>query len=145
MSAFGVILVRIFSHSEWIRRDTEYLPYSVRMQENAHKNNSEYGHFSRSDMLSLILIEFNFPQRKYCVIEWKKIITNKNIADLKKCMHHADFGKIIYFRRKYTQCYCSKSVLIQSFSSSYFPAFELNAKIYSLSVNCCIFSNSKSR
>ena len=121
MSAFGVILVRIFSHSEWIRRDTEYLPYSVRMQENAHKNNSEYGHFSRSDMLSLILIEFNFPQRKYCVIEWKKIITNKNIADLKKCMHHADFGKIIYFRRKYTQCFVLKVSLFRAFLVRIFP------------------------
>ena len=45
MSIFGVILVRIFPHSDWIRRDTEYLPYSVRMRENVDQNNSEYGHF----------------------------------------------------------------------------------------------------
>ena len=35
MSVFGVILVRIFPHSDWIR-------------ENADQNNSKYGHFSRS-------------------------------------------------------------------------------------------------
>ena len=37
---FGVILVHIFPHSDWIRRD---------IRENADQNNSEYGHFSRSD------------------------------------------------------------------------------------------------
>ena len=48
VSVFGVILVRIFPHSDWIRRDMEYLsPYSVRMRENADQNNSKYGHFSR--------------------------------------------------------------------------------------------------
>ena len=45
MSVFQVILVRIFPHSEWIRRDTEYSPYSVRMREIADENNSAYGHF----------------------------------------------------------------------------------------------------
>ena len=36
VSVFGVILVRIFPHSDWIR-------------ENADQNNSEYGHFSRGE------------------------------------------------------------------------------------------------
>ena len=35
-AVFGVILVRIFPYSDWI-------------QENADQNNSEYGHFLRSD------------------------------------------------------------------------------------------------
>ena len=46
---FGVLLVCIFPHSDWIRRDTEYL--SV-LSPNAGKygqGNSEYGQFSRSD------------------------------------------------------------------------------------------------
>ena len=43
---FGIILVCIFPHSDWIRRDTSYL---VRMRENADQNNSEYGHFLRSE------------------------------------------------------------------------------------------------
>ena len=38
MSLFGVILVRIFTYSDWI-------PDSVRIQENADQNNFEYGHF----------------------------------------------------------------------------------------------------
>ena len=69
MSVFGVILVRIFLYSDWIRRGIPYPVlflsafscirtgygevlrvslYSVQMQENADKNNSKYGHFFRS-------------------------------------------------------------------------------------------------
>ena len=47
-SVFGVFLVRIFSHSDWIGRDTPYLSI---FSPNAGKygpENSEYGHFSRS-------------------------------------------------------------------------------------------------
>ena len=45
VSVFGIILVRIFPHSDWIRRDTPYL--SV-FSPNADQNNSEHAHFSRS-------------------------------------------------------------------------------------------------
>ena len=41
MSVFGVILVRIFPHSNWMRRDTK----------NTDQNNSEYRHFSSSEGL----------------------------------------------------------------------------------------------
>ena len=50
---FGNFLVRIFPHSDWIRRDTEYLPYSVFMRENTNHKNSKYGHFSRGDSYSI--------------------------------------------------------------------------------------------
>ena len=59
MSIFGVILVRIFPAFSRIR--TEYgeilriSPYSVRTAgrcwKNADQNNSEYGHFLRSDSI----------------------------------------------------------------------------------------------
>ena len=49
MSVFGVILVYIFPHSDSTRRDTLYLPYSVRMQENTDQINSEYGHLLRNE------------------------------------------------------------------------------------------------
>ena len=39
VSKFGVILVGIFPHSDWIRIQSE-------MRENADQNNSEYGHFT---------------------------------------------------------------------------------------------------
>ena len=42
-------LVHIFPHPDWIRGDTSYSPYSVRMRENTDQKNSEYGHFSRSE------------------------------------------------------------------------------------------------
>ena len=45
VSVFGVILVPIFPHLDWGRRDT---PYLVGMRENADQNNSKYGHFLRS-------------------------------------------------------------------------------------------------
>ena len=45
--AIFLVLVRIFPQSDWIRRDTGYL--SV-FSQNAGKNNSEYGHFSRSEV-----------------------------------------------------------------------------------------------
>ena len=45
MSLFGVMLVQIFLHSDWLRIS----PYSVRMRANADQNNPEYGHFSHGD------------------------------------------------------------------------------------------------
>ena len=44
---FGVFLVLIFLHSDWIRRD-RISPSSVRMKENMDQHNSKYGHISFS-------------------------------------------------------------------------------------------------
>ena len=63
VSVFGVILVRIFPHSDWIGRDTSISPYLVRMRGNTDQNNSEYRHFLRK------------------WIEGKK----QNVAKLQKC------------------------------------------------------------
>ena len=82
MYVFGVILVPIFRHSDWIR-------------ENADQNNSEYGHFFRSASLSLSASFFLFfscfittvsnhsndiilfliidsPNVKFCFFIWEK-------------------------------------------------------------------------
>ena len=68
-SIFGVILVRIFPHLDYIRESlkSEILksPYSVQMLENADQNNSGYGHFLRSDwgrFISVVLDKF------YCTL-----------------------------------------------------------------------------
>ena len=57
---FGVLLVRIFPHSDWIRRDI------VRMLVNTDRKNSKYRHFSRSVMrepfFSNILLSMFFSQ-----------------------------------------------------------------------------------
>ena len=45
VSVFGVFLVCIFQHLNWIRRDT---PYSVQIPKNTDQKMFEYGHFSRS-------------------------------------------------------------------------------------------------
>ena len=45
VSVFGVFLARIFPHSDWIRRDTEY---SVQMREKPDQKNSKYVQFWRS-------------------------------------------------------------------------------------------------
>ena len=48
MPVFGVIMVRIFPHSDWIRRDTDYLSVFSPNMGICGQNNSEYGHFLRS-------------------------------------------------------------------------------------------------
>ena len=48
VSVFGVILLRIFPHSDWMWRDTPYLSVFSLNAENKDQNNSEYGHFLRS-------------------------------------------------------------------------------------------------
>ena len=49
VSVFGVILARIFPHSDWLRRDTEYLSvFSPNAGKYRPEKNSVYGHFSRS-------------------------------------------------------------------------------------------------
>ena len=48
MSVFAVILVCIFPHLFWIRKDTEHPSYSVQIWEKTDQYNSEYGHFSGS-------------------------------------------------------------------------------------------------
>ena len=85
MSLFGIILVRIFPHSDWIWRDTPYSvrvwkilrisPYSVRTRENVDRNNSEYGHFSRSQSATcfwLILKTFSISFRWNLLLILKK-------------------------------------------------------------------------
>ena len=58
MPVFGVILVRIFPHSDCIQSECGKMlsisPNSAQMQENADQNNSEYGHFLRSVHFLLI-------------------------------------------------------------------------------------------
>ena len=51
VSVFGVFLVHIFPHLDWILRDTSISPYSVQMRENTDQKNSKYRHFSSSDIL----------------------------------------------------------------------------------------------
>ena len=50
VSGFGIFLVFIFPHSDWIRKDTVN---SVRMRENKKQKNSEYGHFSHNTSLTV--------------------------------------------------------------------------------------------
>ena len=45
---FGVFLVRISLHSDWIRRDTEYLSVFIPNEGKYGSENSEYGQFSRT-------------------------------------------------------------------------------------------------
>ena len=54
VSIFGVILVRIFPHLDWIRRDTQYLSVLSPNVGKCRPDNSEYGHFLRS-AISIII------------------------------------------------------------------------------------------
>ena len=68
VSVFGVILVRIFPHSNFF--------FSVRMRENADHNNSEYGHFSCSEASSVFCKEI--PSDTLCMLDnknsWFKLV-----------------------------------------------------------------------
>ena len=85
MSVFGVILVRIFPHSDWIYREIRIIsPYSVWMGENMDQNNSEYRHFSRDWHLHVYKTR-DIPEG----INLIKVIINKvvhciNCTELKK-------------------------------------------------------------
>ena len=50
VSVFGDFLVGIFPHSDWILRDTEYISVFGPNMENTDQKNSEYGHFSGSEI-----------------------------------------------------------------------------------------------
>ena len=70
LSYSGPHFSRIFPHSDWIRRDTPYLSVfslNVRKREkNTDQNNSEYGHFSRSDCSLWMKLLFNvYSMSKY--------------------------------------------------------------------------------
>ena len=62
VSLFGVILVRIFPHSQWIRRDTEYLSVFCPNAGKYGPDNSEYKHFLRSGQLVFQILIFFFYQ-----------------------------------------------------------------------------------
>ena len=70
VSVFRIILVRVFPHSDWMRRDTLYLSYSVTMPENTDQNNSEYGHFLRSASLQTKFWTQSHPSLKQLGIAW---------------------------------------------------------------------------
>ena len=47
VSVFGVVLVRVFPHFYWTRRDKNISPCSIQMRENANQNNPKHVHFLR--------------------------------------------------------------------------------------------------
>ena len=55
VSVIGVFLVRIFSHSDWIQTDKEYLLVFSLNAGNTHQKNSEFGRFSCVEGNSLSL------------------------------------------------------------------------------------------
>ena len=57
LSVFGVILVRIFPHLDWILRAPRISVYPVLTWKNTDQNNSEY--FLCSDKLSIIVAKFS--------------------------------------------------------------------------------------
>ena len=72
LSIFGVFLVRISRHSDWIRRDTPNLSvFSPNAGKCGLKKKSEYGHFSRSDCFrkKITIFPKNKKSKKKCSIE----------------------------------------------------------------------------
>ena len=85
VSVFGVILVRIFPQSDWIRRDTQY---SVRMRENTDQNNSEHGHFLRCvSLIRQLILKTSFKG-----IFWTLC---RDISELSQTCKMERFAKIV--------------------------------------------------
>ena len=83
---FGVSLVCIFPHSDWIQKDTAISPYSVLMRENADLKNTEYGHFSRNVSFMAISSSFTTPlKHKLKVSVHLLCIFINNFTTLFKC------------------------------------------------------------
>ena len=76
MSLFGVMLVQIFLHSDWLRIS----PYSVRMRGNVDQNNPEYGHFSHGDFYrGFWFWYFNFIRCMHFFFYFEKDIANMTV------------------------------------------------------------------
>ena len=114
-----VILVHIFPHSDWIRRDTrtEYReiprisPYSVRMWENADQNNSEYRHFLRSNNSRFFLESIIATLVFYFFKSSQKPL--KNLAKcLKWSFRLADWLDFYCYQKQY---FCSCRIVLYSF------------------------------
>ena len=78
-------LVRIFQHSDWIRRDTKYLSvFSRNAGKYGPEKNSVFGHFSRSEYKLFLNYGFtlhflkNYSHKK--VVYVKKETTNKYLG-----------------------------------------------------------------
>ena len=80
VSVFGIILIRIFPHSSWIRR------YSVRMQENTGQNNSKYQYLlqnTRKGSLWVSHFQEAFTCSKSTMEVW--ICSERNAAEPSGC------------------------------------------------------------
>ena len=96
MSVFGVILVRIFPHSAWIRRDMV----------NADQNNSENGHFSRRSQIMELRPNKKEPKwwiRNVSIIIscfhvriWGGVVSNMQWGGFKSCWNASDAWKYIW-------------------------------------------------
>ena len=103
---FGVILVRIF-------------PYHVQMRENTDENNSEYGHFLRSDGLTLICIKW-VPKNSSTPYFWRPVLLKKYHI---RCIPLFSRSKTYHYftwTRLNSQETCGKYLLIFGFKTFFF-------------------------
>ena len=78
LSVFGVFLVCIFPHLDWVRIS----PYSLQMRQNTDQKNSEFEHFPRSEIESSVtkFLFFIHLQTIAAAIPYSKEISWKNNA-----------------------------------------------------------------
>ena len=85
MPFFGVILVCIFPHSDWIRRNTPGMP------ENADQKNSEYLHFSRS--YRIYAGQTAPPSSDIIDMAWYKSFMRKSMKSVQRWWTLLDIGQ----------------------------------------------------
>ena len=103
MSVFGVILIRIFRHLDWIRKD---MPYSVRMRENADKNYSEYRHLLRSGNWRVIMYFDVYIGRCYISNIWCFYRQDYCFLDKHQLKHLSLLGIHSWYVNNFNISYC---------------------------------------
>ena len=116
---FGVILVRIFLHSDWIWRDylsVSIFPYSIPMRENADQNNCKYKHFFRS----VVQVSVKDGSNIFFCLSIKYLITLINCLQTLSFMENTEntvsennispFVLVPHFHRRFSLNECQKHI-----------------------------------
>ena len=117
MGVFGVFLVRIFPHTNWMRKDAKYLSvFSPNAGKNGPEKNSEYRHISVCELKSSLMrqlcktaeaLVLIFVCSIWVVIEYRNSsVTNKSVC------YHKDEGLLPSFETLIFLCLPRNSLWI---------------------------------
>ena len=116
MSVFGIFLVRIFPHLDWIWRDTKYLSVFSPNEGKNGPDNSKHGLFSFGDyfeMSCFIIIYTSYSLREHHGLFGKKVTMRPWCFSKIRCKLHSPF----YVHRKKSS-YTGKIWRVECYATS---------------------------